>query len=45
MARHYTNYGTDLKNLSKLALSILNENANEVVNGGAAYKGGDVEHD
>ena len=39
------NYSTDLKKLSKLAFSILNENVNEVVNGGAAYKGGDVEHD
>ena len=45
MAKHNTNFGTDLKNLSDLAFSVLNENTNEVINGGAAYKGGDVEHD
>ena len=47
MAKHNTNtnFRTDLKNLSDLTLSILTENTNEVINGGAAYKGGDVEHD
>jgi len=45
MAKHNTNFGKDLKNLSELAFSVLNENTNEVINGGAAYKGGDVEHD
>ena len=45
MAKHNTNFGTDLKNLSDLAFSVLNENTNEVINGGAPYKGGDVEHD
>ena len=45
MAKHNTNFRTDLKNLSELAFSVLSENANEVINGGAAYKGGDVEHD
>lgn len=45
MAKHNTNFGKDLKNLSDLAFSVLNENTNEVINGGAAYKGGDVEHD
>ncbi len=45
MAKHNTNFGKDLKNLSKLAFSILTENTNEVINGGAAYKGGNVEHD
>ena len=45
MAKHNTNFRTDLKNLSELAFSVLSENANEVINGGAAYIGGDVEHD
>jgi len=45
MAKHNTNFRTDLKNLSELAFSVLTENANEVINGGAAYIGGDVEHD
>ena len=45
MAKHNTNFGKDLKNLSDLAFSVLNENTNEVINGGAAYKGGDIDHD
>tara|TARA_R110000796_G_scaffold48911_1_gene117057 strand:+ start:52051 stop:52227 length:177 start_codon:yes stop_codon:yes gene_type:complete len=45
MAKHTTNFRTDLQNLSDLAFSILTENTDDVINGGAAYKGGDVEHD
>ena len=45
MAKHNTNFRTDLKNLSELAFSVLTENANEVINGGAAYIGGDIDHD
>ena len=45
MAKHTTNFRTDLQNLSDLAFSILTENTDAVINGGAAYKGGDVEHD
>jgi|TARA_R100000951_G_scaffold87656_1_gene75433 hypothetical protein len=45
MAKHNTSFKKDIKNLSDLAFSVLNENTNEVIDGGAAYKGGDVEHD
>ena len=45
MAKHNTNFGKDLKNLSELAFSVLYENTDKVINGGAAYKGGDIDHD
>jgi len=45
MTKHNTGFRQDLENLSEIASAILQENTNEVINGGAAYKGGDVEHD
>ena len=45
MAKHNTSFKKDIKNLSDLAFSVLNENTNEVIDGGAAYKGGNIDHD